>query len=101
MPRAKDPKPLHNRLRVLRADLEMSRAELATRVGVNPQTIGAIERGDHSPSLALALNVCEVFDLPVEAVFSRRPFPPLSEAYSGRTHGPAASERQENENRAR
>ena len=101
MPRAKDPKPLYNRLRVLRADLEMSRADLASRVGVNPQTIGAIERGDHSPSLALALNVCEVFDLPVEAVFSRQPFPPLSEAYSSRAHGPAASERQEDENRAR
>lgn len=101
VPRASDPKPLYNRLRVLRADLDLSRADLAARVGVNPQTIGAMERGDHSPSLALALNICEVFDLPVEAVFSRQPFPPLSAAYSGRAHGSAAPTPQEDENRAR
>lgn len=55
----------------------MSRAQLADLVDVNPQTIGALERGDHSPSLDLALRVCEAFDLPVEAVFSRTPFSPL------------------------
>ena len=51
----------------------MSRAELAEAVEVNPQTIGALERGDHYPSLDLALRICAVFDLPVEAVFSRAP----------------------------
>lgn len=43
-----------------------------------PQSIGALERGDHSPSLDLAFSICEVFDLPVEAVFSRTEFQPLS-----------------------
>jgi DNA-binding XRE family transcriptional regulator len=52
----------------------MSRVQLAAAVEVNPQTIGALERGDHYPSLDLALRVCEVFALPVEAVFGRRPF---------------------------
>jgi DNA-binding XRE family transcriptional regulator len=47
-------------------------------VEVNPQTIGALERGDHYPSLDLAFRICAVFDLPVEAVFSREPFAPLS-----------------------
>lgn len=56
----------------------MSRAALAEAVNVNPQTIGALERGDHYPSLDLALRICEVFRLPVEAVFSRTEFTPLS-----------------------
>ena len=57
----------------------MSRAQLADAVEVNPQTIGALERGDHYPSLDLALRVCEVFGLPVEAVFGRTPFARLSD----------------------
>jgi len=92
---------MYNRLRVLRTDLNMSRADLAARVGVNPQTIGALERGDHSPSLALAMNICEVFDLPVEAVFSREPFPPLSAAFSTREQPPSKPTTQEDQHRAR
>ncbi len=66
----------------------MSRAQLAEAVAVNPQTVGALERGDHYPSLDLAMRICEVFALPVEAVFSRTEFAPLSERlYSAR--GPA------------
>lgn len=56
----------------------MSRAQLAELIDVNPQTIGALERGDHSPSLDLAFRICEVFSLPVEAVFSREEFRPMS-----------------------
>ncbi len=56
----------------------MSRAQLAQLVDVNPQTVGALERGDHYPSLDLAFRICWVFDLPVEAVFSRTEFGPLS-----------------------
>ncbi|HEY9138748.1 MAG TPA: helix-turn-helix transcriptional regulator [Terriglobus sp.] len=72
-------KMLHNRIAVLRSERKLSRAELATAVGVNVQTIGFLERGDHSPSLDLALRIAEVFKLPVEAVFSREPFRLLSE----------------------
>ena len=70
--------PIHNHIRVLRAERGMSRADLATLIEVNPQTIGALERGDHYPSLDLAFRICDVFDLPVEAVFSRTAFAPLS-----------------------
>lgn len=58
----------------------MSRAQLAEAIEVNPQTVGALERGDHYPSLDLALRICEVFGLPVEAVFSREEFAPRSTA---------------------
>lgn len=70
--------PIYNRIGVLRAERRLSRADLAKLIAVNPQTVGALERGDHYPSLDLALRICTVFDLPVEAVFSRTEFTPLS-----------------------
>lgn len=65
---------------MLRTEHGLSRAQLAKEVEVNPQTIGALERGDHYPSLDLAFRICAVFDLPVEAVFSRTEFTPMSSA---------------------
>ena len=70
--------PIYNRVGVLRAERKMSRAQLAELVEVNPQTVGALERGDHYPSLDLAMRICEVFDLPIEAVFARTELGPLS-----------------------
>ena len=64
---------------MLRAERQLSRQELADAVGVNFQTIGYIERGEYNPSLDLAFRFAEVFDLPIEAIFSREPFRPLSE----------------------
>lgn len=71
-------RPIHNRLAVLRAERGLSRAQLAEAIEVNTQTIGALERGDHYPSLDLAFRLCEMFGLPVEAVFSREEFTPMS-----------------------
>jgi putative transcriptional regulator len=84
-----DGPPIHNRISVLRAERRMSRADLAASINVNPQTVGALERGDHYPSLDLAFRICDVFGLPVEAVFSRSAFEPLStELYrKARTEG--------------
>lgn len=80
--------PIHNRIGVLRAERGMTRADLAALISVNPQTVGALERGDHYPSLDLAFRICDVFDLPVEAVFSRTALTPLSaELYKRRAKG--------------
>lgn len=46
---------------------------------MNYQTIGYLERGEYNPSLELALRIAEHFGLPVEAIFSRRPFVPMSQ----------------------
>jgi putative transcriptional regulator len=82
---------LHNRIAVLRAERSMSRQELADTIGINYQTLGYLERGDYNPSLELAFRLTEFFKLPVEAIFSREPFKPLSEqVYSER--GAAAKE---------
>ena len=70
---------LYNRLAVLRTERGMSRASLANAIGVNYQTIGYLERGEYNPSLELAFRISEFFDLPVEAIFSTRPFKPLSQ----------------------
>ena len=70
---------LHNRLAVLRAERELSRQELADALEVNPQTVGYLERGDYSPSLELAFRLAEFFELPIEAIFAREPFAPLSQ----------------------
>ncbi len=80
MPRAADrTEPvLHNRLAVLRAERGLSRQDLADGLGVNYQTIGYLERSEYNPSLDLALRAAEFFGLPVEAIFSRQPFAPMS-----------------------
>ena len=70
---------LYNRIAVLRAERGISRQELADAMDVNYQTIGFLERGDYSPSLKLVLSLAEYFGLPVQAIFSKRPFQPLSE----------------------
>lgn len=69
---------LYNRLAVLRAERNLSRQELADGLAVNYQTIGYLERGEYNPSLDLAFRAAEFFGLPVEAIFSRRPFAPMS-----------------------
>lgn len=79
--RKPDATQIYNRLPVLRAEAGISRAQLAAQVGVNPQTIGALERGEHNPSLNLAMSICEVFEVPIDAVFSRQPFRSISASY--------------------
>lgn len=76
---AADDDTIHNRIAVLRTEQGMSRRELADAVGVHYRTVGYLERGEYSPSLALAFRFARVFDLPIEAVFSDEPFVPLSE----------------------
>lgn len=78
---------VYNRLAVLRADRGLSREGVARALGVNYQTIGFIERGDYSPSLELALRIAEFFGLPLEMIFSRHPFKPLSEELHLRQEG--------------
>ena len=69
---------VHNRLAVLRVERGLSRQDLADALAVNYQTIGYLERNEYNPSLDLALRAAEYFALPVEAIFSRRPFKPMS-----------------------
>lgn len=59
------------RLRKIRFEHgEMSQAALADAVGVSRQTIIAIEGGDYSPSVELALKIARVFKARVEDIFA-------------------------------
>lgn len=69
---------LYNRIGVLRREQGISRKDLADEIGVNFQTVGYLEREEYSPSLDLALRICEFFGLPVEMIFSTEPMQPLS-----------------------
>jgi len=82
-PRKPEPR-LYNRLAVLRAERGLSRQDLADAVDVNYQTIGYLERGEYNPSLELAFKIAELFAVPIEAVFSREPLPPMSARLYGR-----------------
>jgi DNA-binding XRE family transcriptional regulator len=70
---------VHNRIALLRAEQGVSRRELAEELGVHYQTVGYLERGEYNPSLHLALRLAEFFGVPVEVLFSTRPFPRVSE----------------------
>lgn len=61
---------MQNRVRYFRFMRgEMSQAVLAERAGVSRQTIVAIERGNYSPSVALALRLAQVLSAKVEDLF--------------------------------
>jgi DNA-binding XRE family transcriptional regulator len=82
---------VYNRIALLRAERGVSRRELAEALGVHYQTVGYLERGEFNPSLHLALRIAEFFGLPVEVVFSTRPFPRISDLGSdGSPHADTA-----------
>lgn len=60
---------MNNKLKVLRAEQNLSQAELAQLVGVSRQTINAIETGKYDPSLPLAFKLAKLFNLSIEDVF--------------------------------
>ncbi len=72
--RPKGEDPVFSRLEEQRAARDLSRQQLADLVGVHYQTVGYLERGEYSPSLALALKIAAVLGLRVEDLFSLSPF---------------------------
>lgn len=60
---------MKNRVRVLRAEHELTQAELAERLNVTRQTVIAIESGKYDPSLPLAFAIARAFGLRIEEIF--------------------------------
>ena len=60
---------MKNRLKVARAEADLTQEELAKRIGVSRQTINAVESGRYVPSTVLALKMAQVFGKPVEEIF--------------------------------
>lgn len=62
---------MKNRIRILRAEKGWSQADLADKVGVSRNSINSVENGRFDPSLPLAFDIADAFDLPIEQVFLR------------------------------
>jgi putative transcriptional regulator len=60
---------MKNRLRVLRAEVNWTQAQLAEIVGVSRQAIIAVENGKYDPALPLAFKLARAFGKNVEDVF--------------------------------
>lgn len=60
---------MKNRIKILRAEHELTQAQLADELLVSRQTINAIEKGKFDPSLPLAFRLSQLFKKPIEEIF--------------------------------
>jgi len=60
---------MKNKIKVFRAMNDLTQDSLAHAIGVNRQTILAIEKGKYVPSLDLAFKISRYFKVNVEEVF--------------------------------
>ena len=62
---------MKNRVRELRTARGWTQADLAQRLDVSRNSVIAIENGRYDPSLPLAFQIADVFELPIEEIFLR------------------------------
>jgi putative transcriptional regulator len=60
---------LSNRIKLLRAEKDLTQQQLAESIGVIRQTVIAMEQNKYQPSVVLALKLARFFAVPVESVF--------------------------------
>ena len=60
---------MKNRIRIERAILNITQADLADKIGVSRQTINAMESNKYVPSTVLALKIARLFSKNVEEIF--------------------------------
>ena len=60
---------MKNHLKVLRAERDLSQAELADLLDVSRQTVNALETGKYDPSLPLAFKIAALFACKIEDIF--------------------------------
>ena len=61
---------VHNTVAHLRTERGITQEVLAEKVSVSRQTISALEKGNYTPSVILALRIAHFFTLPVEKIFT-------------------------------
>lgn len=69
MPKKKN-SSFESSIHVYRAMERMTQQELADKVGVSRQTIIQLERNRYNPSLLLAHDIADVFEVPIEQIFT-------------------------------
>ena len=60
---------MENKLKVLRAEHNLTQEELAQKVGATRSTINYLEKNEYLPSLALAVKIARYFDKSIEEIF--------------------------------
>ncbi len=60
---------IFNKVYELRTTANIRQEDLADSIGVSRQTIIAIEKGNYTPSVLLALRIAKFFKVPVEKLF--------------------------------
>jgi len=60
---------VRNRLKIERAEKDLTQEQLAKKIGVSRQTINSIEKNRYVPSTILALKLSDLFQKPVNAIF--------------------------------
>lgn len=59
-----------NEIQKARRDAGLTQEELADKIGVTRQTIIAMEKGNYTPSVLLALKLAKLFKTSVEKLFT-------------------------------
>jgi len=62
-------RPMKNKIKIFRAMHDLTQEHLAQAIGVNRQTILAIEKEKYVPSLDLAFKISRYFGVNIEEVF--------------------------------
>lgn len=65
----KKKKVFDTKIKVLRAEANLTQEDLAIDLGVNRGTILEIERGNFNPSLKLAFSIAKYFNKTVDEIF--------------------------------
>jgi putative transcriptional regulator len=60
---------MRNKVKCLREERGLTQKELGERVGVSRQAINAIETGKFDPSIWLAYDLAQFFDVSIEVLF--------------------------------
>ncbi len=61
---------INNRVNEYRNKIGLTQEQLAEKAGVTRQTIIAIEKGNYTPSVLLALKLAKIFGVAIEKIFS-------------------------------
>jgi len=63
------PEKIKNEVSKYRIGVGVTQEDLASKINVSRQTVIALEKGNYTPSILLALKIAGFFKVPVEKIF--------------------------------
>ncbi len=61
---------VNNQVSKYRTEKQLTQENFAAEIGVSRQTVIALEKGNYTPSILLALKIATFFKTPVEKIFT-------------------------------